>query len=392
MIDGITDTMTLQFRVKPSEKDILFYDFKSDVVYGVHRRWRCKRLRAPKIKTKFHLKARNPFYFYFKDYDRFYKRHYIFTGKYGNYSLRYCHYKYADDYVFVTLEHNAIVDKSEEKIYQDTLELLESIGVDIDLLEIENKLNRIDYKHDFEFEENPFAERQALMCILNISRNNFYGVCKEALKDGVGIKYKPISSYTEVIVYDKEQERKDRLKTRKKSSRVELDIKEYKNVFRTELRLKNKRLYYNKKHTLQIDKTLNNYYNANISDECFRRYVEPIFYTEPFYRLDYAILAIQSDRRLTEKEAEKLCKLVTDINKKGFTKAKEEYNYSEDTFESHIKVLRNIGINPLTFDEDIDIAFLLNFTTKEVCRDFTIYDEEHEELRQKLYEELGFQN
>lgn len=137
-------------------------------------------------------------------------------------------------------------------------------------------------------------------------------------------------------------------------------------------------------------KTIDNYYRENIADEHFTRYVESIFYTEPFYRLDYALLSIQSDRRLTEKEAEKLCKLVIDIHDKGFTRAKEEYNYCDDTFENHIKLLRSIGINPLTFDEDIDIPFLLNFTTKEVCRDFTIYDGEHEELRYELFNELGF--
>lgn len=139
-----------------------------------------------------------------------------------------------------------------------------------------------------------------------------------------------------------------------------------------------------------MEKTIDNYYCEKIADEHFTKYVEPIFYTEPFYRIDYALIAIQSDSRLTEAETEKLCKLVTDINEKGFTRAKAEYNYCDDTFKNHIDLLRSIGINPLTFEEDIDIPFLLNFTTKEVCRDFTIYDEEHEELRYKLFDEWGF--
>ena len=390
MIDNITDTMTFQFKVKPSMKDVLFNDFKTGVVYGVREKWKRKKLRNPKTKTKIHFTGKNALYFYYKGFDIFNKKKYPFTGDYGYYSLDYCHYKYRDEYVLVTLKHNAIKNKSKDELYEDSLELLESIGIDSKLLETEKKLNRIDYKHDFEFENKPLAEYQALMCILKKSRNSFNGVSKEKLKEGIGIKYKPLSSYAEVIVYDKEQERKDRLKTKKKTSQIELELKEYKNVFRTELRLKNKRLYYNTNHTLKVDKTLDNYYNEEISDECFRRYVEPIFYTEPFYRLDYAILAIQSDRRLTEKEAEKLCQLVTDINKKGFTRAKAEYNYSDDTFEKHIKLLRSIDINPLTFDEDIDIPFLLNFTTKEVCRDFSIYDGEHEDLKLKLYDELGF--
>ena len=78
------------------------------------------------------------------------------------------------------------------------------------------------------------------------------------------------------------------------------------------------------------------------------------------------------------------------INKKGFTRAKAEYGYCDDTFEKHIKLLRDIEINPLCFDEDIDLAILHNFTIKEVCRDFSIYDEEHEELRLEFINEYGF--
>ena len=268
--------------------------------------------------------------------------------------------------------------------------MLESIGIDSESLELKNKLNRIDYKHDFECEYKSVVEHQAIMNILSKTRDSYNGVYKEELKKGSGIKYKPQSSYTEIIIYDKEQERKDKLKKKKKTSHIELELKEFKNVFRTELRLKSKRLYYNKKHTLKMDKTLDNYYNEEVADECFKRYVEPIFYEEPFYRIDYALIAIQTDRRLTEKEAEKLCKLVIDINKKGFTQAKTEYGYCEDTFANHIKLLRDIGINPLTFDTNIDLAILHNFTTKEVCRDFSIYDGEHEELRWEFINEYDF--
>lgn len=382
--------MTLQFKVKAEYENIVFDDFKTGVVDGVRRKWKCKKLKNSKTKKKLHLKAKHLLFTRYKNYDIFYKRTYKFTGSYGDYGLNYCHYKYRDDYVFVELKHNAVKNKSKDELYENSIMLLESIGIDSESLELENKLNRIDYKHDFECECRPIAEHRAIMSIYSNSRDSYNGVYKEYLKKGTGIKYKPTSSYTEIIIYDKEQERKDRLKKKKKTSHIELELKEFKNVFRTELRLKSKRLYYNKKHTLKMDKTLDNYYNEEIVDKCFKRYVEPIFYEEPFYRIDYALLAIQTDRRLTEKEAEKLCKLVTDINKKGFTKAKKEYGYCDDTFEKHIKLLRNIGINPLTFDEGIDLAILHNFTIKEVCRDFSIYDGEHEELRLKFINEYGF--
>lgn len=373
-MDKLTDTMTLQFKVKPEYKDIIFDDFKTGIISDVRRKWRRRKLKSPKTKPKTYLKGNNSLYFYFKGYDIFYKKPYPFTGNYGDYRLNYCHYKYRDDYILVGLRHNAIKNKSKDKLYENTLILLASIGIDTELLEVENKLNRIDYKHDFECEYKSVAEHQAIMNILSKTRDSYNGVYKEELKKGSGIKYKPQSSYTEIIIYDKEQERKDKLKKKKKTSHIELELKEFKNVFRTELRLKSKRLYYNKKHTLKMDKTLDNYYNEEVADECFKRYVEPIFYTEPFYRIDYALIAIQSDSRLTEAEAEKLCKLVIGINKNGYTATKDNYIYCDDTFDRHIKLLRSIGINPLTFDEDIELAILHNFTTKEVCRDYSLYD------------------
>ena len=200
------------------------------------------------------------------------------------------------------------------------------------------------------------------------------------------IKYKPKSSNgIEIIVYFKDEQLK---KHKKKSIRIQL--KAFQNVIRVEVRDKNKRLNYNEKNTFKMEKTIDNYYKDNIADKHFSKYVEPIFYEEPFYRIDYALIAIKTDRRLTEKEAEKLCKLVTDINKKGFTKAKKEYGYCDDTFEKHIKLLRDIGINPLTFDENIDLAILHNFTTKEVCRDYSLYDGLF--ISRKItYDEWGFE-
>lgn len=370
-------------------KDTLFNNFKNRSILGIRRKWKRIKIKTPKSNRFIHLKGKNILYLHFNGYDLFYKKAYPFTGKYGNYALNYCHYKYRDDYVLIDLNHNAIKNKGTYEIYNDILRLLESIGIDINFLEINHKLNRIDYKYDFECEYKPIAEKQAIMCICSKTRNTFYGVSKENLKKGIGIKYKPTSSYTEIIVYDKGQERRDKLK-RHNSSQPELEIKEYENVFRTELRLKSKRLYYNQKYTLKIPKTLNNYYNENVADECFLKYVEPIFYLEPFYRIDYAILSIQTDRRLTEKEAQKLCKLVTDINEKGYTRAKNEYDYCDDTFEKHIKLLRSIGINPLTFDKNINLAILHNFTTKNVCRDFTIYESQLR-TKKKTFDEWGFE-
>lgn len=176
--------------------------------------------------------------------------------------------------------------------------LLESIGIDLEILEIKRILNRIDYKHDFECEFNPINEKKAS---LNIMQK--LPTCRHMVKKKIydyAIDYQSTSSCgIEIVVYFKDEQ----LKAQNRKG-MELEIKEFANVIRTEVRLKNKRLNYNKKNCLKLDKTIDNYCNQNVADDIFKLYVEPIFYTEPFYRLDYALLAIQTDRQLTEKEVE----------------------------------------------------------------------------------------
>lgn len=372
--------MCLQFMIKPDFKDIVFDDFKSGVVNGVRRKWKRRKLKKPKLKLlKFTGICASRFY---ANYDKFYYKTYSFSGSYGNYSLFYCHYKYRDDYIYIHLQHNAINGKNADTIYDDVLMLLESIGVDLGMLQINRKINRIDFKRDFECELHTVAEKQASLSIMSKLPTGVRGVNLE--KYETAIKYKPKSSCgIEIIVYFKDEQ----LKKHKKKG-IRLQIKEFENVIRIEVRDKNKRLNYNIKNTFKMDKTIDNYYSEAVADEHFSRYVAPIFFTEPFYRIDYAIIEIQTDKRLTETEAEKLCELVTDINEKGYTRAKNEYNYCDDTFDKHIKLLRSIGINPLTFDKDIDLVILHNFTTKEVCRDYSLYDELFR-LQEKKYDEWG---
>lgn len=374
--------MCLQFCVKPIYKDILFNNFKSGIIDGVRRKWKRKNLKKSKQKKlKFTGICASRFY---ANYDKFFYKRYSFSGYYGNYSLFYSHYKYRDDYIYIHLQHYAIKGKTADAIYDDVLMLVESIGIDLEMLQIDRKINRIDYKRDFECELYSIAEKQAILSVMSKLPTSARGVNLETYE--TAIKYKPKSSSgIEIIVYFKDEQ----LKKHKKKG-IQIQLKGFQNVIRVEVRDKNKRLNYNEKNTFYMDKTIDNYYKENIADKHFSKYVEPIFYTEPFYRLDYALIAIQSDRRLTEKEAEKLCKLVIDINKKGYTRAKAEYGYCDDTFDRHIKLLRSIGINPLTFDEDIDLAILHNFTTKTVCRDYSLYDELFIP-KKKIYDEWGFE-
>jgi len=177
---------------------VVFNDFKNGLVNGVR-----KELKEPKGQKELHLKRKNCLYFYYPGYDKFYTRAYPFTGKYDDYSLDYCHYKYRNTYILVPIQHNLIASKSKDEIYKDTLSLLDSIGVVTNSLKLQNKINRIDYKHDFECEDKPIVENQAILSVLSKARDSYSGVYKEKLEKGIGIKYKPKSSYVEIIIYDK---------------------------------------------------------------------------------------------------------------------------------------------------------------------------------------------
>lgn len=149
---------------------------------GVHRKWKYKKLKKPKIPKKYYFKGNNILYFYYRGYDISYRKSYKFTGNYNDYGLYYCHYKNRDDYVLIELKHNAIKNKSISKLYDDVIILLESIGIDIESLELEIKLNRIDYKHDFECEYKPEEKHKAIMSVISKTKDSYNGVHKEKLK------------------------------------------------------------------------------------------------------------------------------------------------------------------------------------------------------------------
>lgn len=176
----------------------------------------------------------------------------------------------------------------------------------------------------------------------------------------------------EVCIYDKAKETKERLATGR-ANQDELIY--YKGVIRTEVKVKNGKLNSNKSYDIGNNKTLTRikeldvYYNRNSFDYYYSRTVAKIFGTEPFYRIDIALDIINNSDELTKNIKLKLCNLLQLINSKGYTDAKKywESTYSISTFKTHIKKIRGLGLNPLTFnlkinDVDIDYETIPNFT------------------------------
>ena len=143
-----------------------------------------------------------------------------------------------------------------------------------------------------------------------------------------------------------------------------------------------------------LDKDIDNYKDENVADELFNHYAEQSFFKEPFYRLDYAIRLIYNSGEKPNMR-KKLVKLIKSINEKGYTKAKQEYEYKY-SFGEHIERLRKLGINPLTFrdtwtDKEVNThkttyTTILNFIQKDNC----MYDSNEEVIiPSKLRELIG---
>lgn len=224
-------------------------------------------------------------------------------------------------------------------------------------------LNRIDYKVDYRVKSS--TETKIFYDLLSIAPAKFNGVVKSQRKTAV--KYCPKTGYIELISYDKEKELRNKL--RKKSPEEVFasneSLENYMGVIRTEVRVKNRKLNYNKK-SWGLTKELSNYLQEDLADFYFEKYAEKVWFSEPFYRIDIAIEKIKIDGNIKGKMKEKLCALILRIHVYGFTKAQEFYEnkYSKATFNSHIKRIRSMGINPLTFSQMYDIEKMSNFALR----------------------------
>ena len=125
----------------------------------------------------------------------------------------------------------------------------------------------------------------------------------------------------------------------------------YKNILRTEVKVKNSHLHHQKRY-YGIPKTFRNYFSVEMAQKYFKKHIEPILYTEPFYRLDVAILEIYKQQTLQDFKKDRLAKFLTTINEVGITAAKEKY--SDETFKDYINIIRALNINPLCFSSVID--------------------------------------
>lgn len=286
------------------------------------------------------------------------KQVYFINNTFVDYSMYYDPRKY---HLSIMCQNSAIFGKAKVEIMEDFRDIFQNyFGLtDEYLINLDNatSLSRIDYK-----QEHRYYDEQHLSLIKfiveiapeTIVGNNYQ---KQDEKDEhpdiddfddieYMKKFKSESNKTvEFVIYDKQLEQEDKFR-KGKITQEQLDY--YTQKIRFEVRIKNRKL-----NSLKIDKNwaldkdIDNYKDINVAHILFSQYAELAFFKEPFHRLDYAIKLIYSSG-LKPNMRKKLVKLLKAINEKGYTKAKQEYEY-KSSFNTHISILRSLKINPLTF-------------------------------------------
>lgn len=165
--------------------------------------------------------------------------------------------------------------------------------------------------------------------------------------------YENTGNYEEIIMYNKYQEMAEKV-AKGKAPEEYLDI--FDRTVRVEARNKNSKLNADIAKKKVESKKLGVYYTINGTSELYNTLINKIFSTEDFYRIDAAIKIIKDNIEMRCSTKAKLIKLIRLINKSGYSKAKEIWTKNNDrtTFYNNIKAIKNLGINPITFDRVIN--------------------------------------
>ncbi len=281
-----------------------------------------------------------------------------------NYTLKDYNFYYNPRtyYLSIMIEHQALLGNAKFEIMNNIRDIFQNyFGLEdkyLKNLDRATKLSRIDYKRDHRYiDEQHLSLIKFIVEIApdTIGNGNYEKLDERDehldIEDFDDIeymkKYKSLSNKTaEFVIYDKQLEQEDKFR---KGKITQEELEYFEKVIRFEVRIKNEKLKnLKRKENWGLDKDIDNYKDENIADELFNYYAEQAFFSEPFYRLDYAIRLIYNSEQKPNMR-KKLVKLVKAINEKGYTRAKQEYEYKH-SFNNHISILRNqLHINPLTF-------------------------------------------
>lgn len=325
-----------------------------------------------------------------------------------NYTLKDYNFYYNPRtyYLSIMIEHQALLGNAKFEIMNNIRDIFQNYFMLEDKylknLDRATSLCRIDYKRDYRYRDEQHLS--LIKFIIEKAPEEIVGKNYKKLDerdehldiedfDDIEYmkKYKSLSNKTaEFVIYDKQLEQEDKFK-RGMITQDELDY--FAKVIRFEVRIKNGKLNSLKNNNnWTLDKDIDNYKDEYIADELFKQYAELAFFKEPFYRLDVAKRKIR-DSNISQYKKNIFRGLLNSINKRGYTKAKLNYKY-KSMFSSHIKELRELGINPLTFSQiwtdkegnthKTTYTTIPNFIQKNNC----MYDSNEEAIIPSKFKEL----
>lgn len=158
--------------------------------------------------------------------------------------------------------------------------------------------------------------------------------------------------------YDKEQERKD---NKEKYNISEENILSAKDTLRFEIQCdKSKTDYLKRKYKFET-KQVHQYLTLEESKKQILYYYKKCIRTGTYCNLAEAKKMINSDKYSTTRMKNTLKDVLDLVNKcRSIYKAREEFTGTKETFNSHLKELDRIGINPVTIPERWNIKELDN--------------------------------
>lgn len=300
-----------------------------------------KHLKALGIKVDKYKNTRN-------SYKRFrYKKiNPIFSNYDYGYEFNYkgIHYKYSmkQKYLLIFTHADEVLQKdivtlTDKEEYKQRMSKL--IGEILNSKEhLLKELSRIDYKVDIQVENKQML--QEYIKLLNKHDRN-YNYMKKKDKHNTSTYLTNKTGQHTFNFYDKEEEQ---------ISKMGYSKEKYKNVLRLEVQnrpQKIKRQYKN-----GIAPTLDNYYSKQSMKKGFFDIITPYLYRGDYYKMKQARKIINNSN-YSSKWKSKLKGFLKAVAINGGVKATYNKKYCcEDTGKGYIAKLNELGINPITLDED----------------------------------------
>lgn len=212
-------------------------------------------------------------------------------------------------------------------------------------------LSRIDYKIDI-----LTPDKQTYIDLFKKSYEE-YKHLKQNDKYDTSIYYN--GKTATLNLYDKQEERE---------SKIQIVDEKYLNMLRVEVQFKRNFFRYMKREYGIVDE-LQNYFTELDRDFYLNKYLKPIIFTGDYYSIYHARKRLNDyypNKKIMVNKLEELLKL---ISKNGVSGASEKYKYSHSTFNQHLKLLMEAGVNPILIPKNRSITHLpnlFNFTNENI--------------------------